>query len=162
MKGILLLFEDATSGGLAFVRDTENYFNPKIQKIDVIVDGVHNQIYSQGLRSYHTWEEAKKLFSSSPSSKRNPEVAATEMQLALSDVTLPTFLATKFCLWRDLRTTDDKGLHGNGRRIENGADGLTLQITITGETAGALNIYLYAIMDAQHNIENGKLAEILY
>ena len=40
-------------------RDTENYYNPKITKV---VEGVPNQIYSQGLRSYHTWEEARKLF----------------------------------------------------------------------------------------------------
>ena len=61
-------------------------------------------------------EEAKKLFSSSPSSKHNPEAVGAEMQLALSDVTLPSFLATKFCVYLDLRTTDDKQLHGNCRR----------------------------------------------
>ena len=62
MKGLLLLFEDMTSGGLAYARDTEQYYNLKITKIDVIVEGCPNQIYSQGLRSYHsyhTWEEAK-------------------------------------------------------------------------------------------------------
>ena len=59
MKGLLLLFKDMTSGGLADTRDTEQYYNPKITKIDIIVAGCPNQIYSQGLRSYHTWEEAK-------------------------------------------------------------------------------------------------------
>ena len=114
------------------------------------------------VRSYHMWEEATQLFSSSPSSKRDQEVALAEMQLGLADVILPNFLSTKFCVWLDLRTTDDKGQHGNGRRIENGADGLTVQISKTGETVSAVNISLYAIMDAQLNIENGKLAEILY
>ena len=162
MKGLLLLFEDATAGGLAYARYTENYYNPKITITDVIVEGVPNQIYSQNMRSYHICEKAKKLFSSSPSSKRDPEAAVAEMHLALSCVTFPSFLATKFCVWLDLRTTDDKQLHGNGRRIENGADGLTIQISKTGEIAGILKIYLYATMDAQLNIENGKLAEILY
>ena len=36
MKGLLLLFEDATAGGLVYAPDTENYYNPKITKIDVI------------------------------------------------------------------------------------------------------------------------------
>ena len=50
----------------------------------------------------------------------------------------------------------------NERRIENASDGLTLQIIKTGETAGALNIYLYAIIDAQLNVENAALKDILY
>ena len=70
MKGLLLLFEDTTSGELAFARDTEQFYNPKISRIDVIVEGCPNQIYSQGLRNCHTWEEAQKFFSSSPSNKR--------------------------------------------------------------------------------------------
>ena len=108
------------------------------------------------------WEEAKKLFSSSPSNKRDPEVSVTEMQLALADLTLPSFLLSKLCIWLDLRTTDDKGLHGNGRKIENASDGLTLQLSKTAETAGALNIYLYALMDACLTIENGSFKELLY
>ena len=80
MKGILLLLKDATSGGVSYARDTEQFYNPKITKIDMIVEGSQNQIYPQGLISYHTWEEAKKLFSSSPSNKRDPEIAATESQ----------------------------------------------------------------------------------
>ena len=80
MKGILLLLEDATSGGMSYARDTHQYYNPKITKIDMIIEGSPNQVYVQGLRSCHTWEEAKKLFSSSPSNKRDQEIAATESQ----------------------------------------------------------------------------------
>ena len=76
------------------------------------------------VRSYHMWEEATQLFSSSPSSKRDQEVALAEMQLGLADVILPNFLSTKFCVWLDLQTADGKGLHGIGRRIENGAAAL--------------------------------------
>ena len=38
---------------------------------------------------------------------------------------------------------------GSGKRIENGADGISIQIN---KTAEALNIYFYTIMDAQMNI----------
>ena len=79
MKGILLLFDAVTTRRLAYARDTENYYNPKITKIDVLVEGVPNEIYRQGMRSYHMWEEAKKLFSSSLSSKCDPESVVAEM-----------------------------------------------------------------------------------
>ena len=77
-------------------------------------------------------------------------------------MTLPYFLVSKYALWLDLRTTDDNHLHGSGRRVENGADGITIQIANTAKAAGALNICLYVIMDAQLNIENGKLVNVIY
>ena len=58
MNGILLLLEDATSGGVSYARDTEQYYNPKITKIDMIVEGSPNQIYTQGL----TLGRSKKAF----------------------------------------------------------------------------------------------------
>ena len=50
---------------------------------------------------------------------------------------------------------DENELHGTGRRIENASEGITLQIEEKEETAGALNAYIYLIMDAQLNIRNG-------
>ena len=65
-------------------------------------------------------------------------------------------------LWLDFRTIDENSLHGTGRRIENASEGITLQIEKKGETAGNLNAYIYLIMDAQLNIENGKFVSALY
>ncbi len=62
----------------------------------------------------------------------------------------------------DLRSTDDDQLHGTGRCVENASEGVTIQITKTAEAAGVLNIYLYVIMDAQLNIENGRFVLALY
>ena len=39
--------------------------------------------------------------------------------------------------------------------MEDASEGITLQIEKTAETAGALNAYIYLIMDAQLNIQNG-------
>ena len=50
---------------------------------------------------------------------------------------------------------DENELHGTGRRIENASEGITLQIKRKAETAGALNAYIYLIMDAQLNIQSG-------
>ena len=47
-------------------------------------------------------------------------------------------------------------VHGMGRRIENASEGITLQIEKKAESAGALNAYIYLIMDAQLNIKNGS------
>ena len=80
--------------------------------------------------------------------------------LGLADVSLGEFLTSTFALWLDLRTTDDDRLHGSGRRIENASEGVTIQLTKTAEAAGALNIYLYIIMDAQLNLEDGRFLMI--
>ena len=126
MKGILMLFEDPAA---AFARDTEVFHNPKITKVEVTIEGVSNQLYSQGMRSYQQWDEAKKFFAASPGSKRHPETAMVAKDLALGDVALGEFLTSKYALWLDLRTTDDDQLHGSGRRIENGSECVTIQIT---------------------------------
>ena len=159
MKGILMLFEAPAA---AFARDTEAFYNPKITKVEITIEGVPNQLFSQGMQTYQHWDEAKRLFACSPGDKRHPEVARVVKELTLSDVTLGEFLTSKYALWLDLRTTDDDQLHGSGRGIVNASEGITIQITKTAEPAGVLNIYLYVIMDAQLNIENGGFASAVY
>ena len=44
LKGILVLFEE----GKPYVRDTSKFYNPKIQKVTVTIEGKPNQLYSQG------------------------------------------------------------------------------------------------------------------
>ena len=142
MKGVLMLFADVTTQQ-PFARNAESFYNPKIT---VTIEGIPNQLFSQGMRAYQMWDETKKLFA--PGKKRHPEVALVAKDLGLVDVSLGEFLTSKFALWLDLRTTDDDRLHGSGRRIENASEGVTIQLTKTAEAAGALNIYLYIIMDA--------------
>ena len=62
----------------------------------------------------------------------------------------------------NFRTIDETALHGMGRRIENASQGITLQIEKKAETAGNLNAYIYLIMDAQLNIQNGAFISTLY
>ena len=157
MRGILLLFEDPAA---AFKRDTEAFYNPKITKVEVCIEGLSNQLYSQGLRSYQQWDEARKLHASG--SKRHSAVGMVAKDLALADVSLSENLTTKYALWLDLRSSDDDQLHGTGRRVENASEGITIQISKKAEAAGALNVYLFVIMDAQINIENGCFVSALY
>ena len=48
LKGMLVLFEEEKS----YTRDTSTFFNPKIQKVSVIVEGKPNQLYTQGMMSF--------------------------------------------------------------------------------------------------------------
>ena len=157
MKGILLLFEEPAD---AYKRNSEKFYNPEIKNVAVTIEGVPNQLYSQGLLPRHQWEEAKKF--SPAGSRQHPELAFFSEDLNLSDVSIEDFVTTKYGLWLDLRTSEDFRLHGSGRRIGDSSSGISIQITKKPEAAGNLNIYAYLIMDAQLNIENGRFVNTLY
>ena len=44
------------------IRETSKFYNPKIQKVSVIVEGKPNQLYAQGMRSFEQYDEARKYF----------------------------------------------------------------------------------------------------
>ena len=159
MKGILMLFEHVAVQQ-SFTRNTEAFYIPQITKVAVTIEGIPNQLYSQGMRAYQMWDEAKKYFALG--SKCHPEVRTAAKDLALADVNLGEFLTSKYSLWLDLRTSDDDRLHDSGRRIENASEGITIQITKKAEAAGALNIYLFVVMDAQLNTEDGRFVSAAY
>ena len=159
MKGVLMLFEDPAA---PFQRESESFYNPKIQKVEVTIEGQPNQLYSQGLRGYQQWDEVKKWLAGSPASKNHPEVVAIQKDLHLADVSLGEYLTSKYALWLDLRTTDDDHLHGSGRRIENGSEGLTIQITKEADGSGPVTAYLYLVMDAQLNLGEGRFISAIY
>ena len=45
LKGVLLIFTQERSA-TKFARDTEEFYNPKITKVEVTVDGVLNEFYT--------------------------------------------------------------------------------------------------------------------
>ena len=160
MKGILMLFEDPADGGASFSRDPEKFYNPKIEKVEVTIEGVPNQLYAHGMRAYQQFQEIRRHFGGGK--LRTAEIAAVAKDLQLAEVDLAYYLESKYALWLDLRSNDDDSVHGSGRRIENGSEGITIQITKKGESEGALNMYLFVIMDAQLNIENGRFIRAIY
>ena len=122
------------------------------------IEGVPNQLYSQHMRKHNFWDEIKKL----PTIKRNPLTNMVAKDLCLTDMDIGKFLTSKYALWLDLRTTDDDELHGSGRRIENGSEGMTISIMKDEENAAPLYIYIYVVMDAQLIIENGRFQSVVY
>ena len=95
MKGILMLFENFVAQQ-PFARNTETFCNPKITKVEVTIEGIPNQLFSQGMRAYQMWDKAKKVFAASPGSKRHPDVSVVPKNLALADVILGEFLTSKY------------------------------------------------------------------
>ena len=152
LKGILVLFEDKKT----FARDTSKYYNSKIQKVSVIVEGKPNQLYAQGMRSFEQYDEIRKYFTEGRLANE------FQAQLHLYDVSLGEYLVNKYASWLDFRVIDENELHGMGRRIENASESITLQIEKKAETAWALNAYIYLIMDAQLNIQSGAYISAIY
>ena len=154
LKGILMLFEDPDR------TDNEYYYNPKIEKVEMTIEGVPNQLYSQGMKAYQQWDEINKFFALN--SKQDKEINKITKKLCLTDTTLEKYLTTNYALWLDLRVTDDNYLHGTGRRIENAADGITIQITKKQEADKPIYIYLYTIQDARIVLEDGMFKSVEY
>ena len=154
MKGILMLFEDPDR------ISTEYYYNPEITKVEITIEGVLNQLYSQGMKAYQQWDEINKFFALN--SKQNKETNMIVKDLYFTDTTLEKYLTNNYALWLDLRSTDDNSLHGLGRRIENASEGTTIQITKEAGADEPINVYLFVIQDAQINFEDGRFKEVNY
>ena len=72
------------------------------------------------------------------------------------------YVADKYALSLDFRMINENVIHGMGRGIGRVGGGITLQIKKKAETAGALKAYIYLIMDAQLNIQNGAFNSDMY
>ena len=142
LKGILVLFEEEKS----FVRDKSKFYNPKIQKVSLIVKGKPNQPYAQGMRPFEQYDKICKYFTEGKRKDNNAN--EVQKQLQLYDLSVGEHLVNKYALWLDFRMIDENLLHRMGRRIENASEGIVLQIEKKAELAGALNAYIYLIMDA--------------
>ena len=124
------------------------------------MEGKPNQLYTQGMRSFEQYDEICKYFAEGKQRDNN----ANEIQkhLQLYNLSLGEYFVNKYALWIDFRMIDENELHGMDRRIENASESITLQIEKKEESAGALNAYIYPIMDAQLNIQNGAYVSAVY
>ena len=156
LKGILVLFEEEKP----YTRDMSKFYNPKVQKVSVIMAGKPNQLYAQGMRLLEQYDEICKYFAEGK--QKNNNTNEIQEQLQLHDLSVETYLTDKYALWLDFRTIDENTLHGTGRKIENESEGITLQIVKDAESAGNLNTYIYLIMDVLLNIQNGAFVSAIH
>ena len=126
----------------------------------MIVEGKPNQLYAQGMRSFEQYDEICKYFTEGK--QRDNDANEIQKHLQLYDVSLGEYLVNKYALWLDFRTIDENELHETCRTIENASEGITLQIEKEEESAGALNVYIYLIVDAQLNIQNDAYISAVY
>ena len=56
LKGVLLIFTQERSA-TKFARDTKEFYNPKITKVEVTVEGVPNELYAQNMEYRHQYDE---------------------------------------------------------------------------------------------------------
>ena len=110
LKGVLLIFTKERSA-TKFSCDTEEFFNPKITKVEVTVEGVLNELYAQNMEYRHQYDEIVKHFAEGTLK----EAGAIQKDLQLHNVNIASFYTDKYALWLDFRTIDDNRLHGGGR-----------------------------------------------
>ena len=147
VKGVLILFEKAFDTG---TRETEHFYNPKIKKVDITIEGIGAQLYDKGLKMMNQWEEAKKFFMSQKSKWGLPYYMNDKK-----------FYHKGFGLWIDFRSTGDNSLHGSGTKIQNTKDGIQLCLKKkSGE--GPYKMYIFVVSDAQINIANCQLRAVQF
>ena len=122
LKGILVLFEEEKQ----YTQDTSKFYNPKIQKVSVIMEGKPNQLNAQGMRLFEQYDEICKYFAEGKQKDNNTN--KDQKHLQLHNVSVGEYLTDQYALWLDFKTIDENSLHGMGRRIENASEGITLQI----------------------------------
>ena len=110
LKGVLLIFTKERSA-TKFNRDTEEFFNPKITKVEVTVEGVPNELYAQNMEYRHQYDKIMKHFGEG----QLKEPVAIQKDLQLHNVNIASYYTDKYALWLDFRTMDDNRLHGSGR-----------------------------------------------
>ena len=157
LKGVLLIFTKERSA-TKFTRNTEEFFNPKITKFEVTVEGVPNELYAQNMEYRPQYDEIVKHFAEG----RLKEAGAIQKDLQLHNVNIASYYTNKYTLWLDFRTIDDNILHGSGRRLENTSEGIRLKITKEAGASGKLSRYLYIFQDAQINISDAQFLNVVY
>ena len=92
LKGILVLFEEEEP----YKQNTSKFYNPKIQKVSVIVECKPNQLFAQGMQPFEHYQEICKYFTEGKQKDNN----ANEIQkpLQLQDVKVADYLTDKYAL----------------------------------------------------------------
>ena len=111
LKGVLLIFTQERSA-TKFTRDTEKFYNPKITKVEVTVEGSPNELYAQNMEYRHQYDEIMKHFGEG----KLIDAGAIQKDPQLHNINIASYYTDKYVLWLDFQTIDDNTLHGSGRR----------------------------------------------
>ena len=122
---------------------TEKFKNLDITKVNIGIEGFEkvNALYASGMEKWNVYDQILKPFQE-------------------NGVTLRDFLTEKYALCFDLRPSTDSSPHGNGARLENTSEGVTLEIHRIAGGAGKLNLHFFVFQDCQLNISGGRFHSI--
>ena len=154
LRGVLLIFTKERSA-TKFNRDTEQFLNPKITKVEVTVEGVPNELYAKNMEYRHQYDEILKHFGEG----RLKEAGAIQNDLQFHNVNIASYYTDKYALWLDFRTIDDNKLHGSGRCT---SEGIRLQIAKEAGSVGKSSCHLFIFQDAQINISEAQFLNVVY
>ena len=93
LKGVLPIFTQERSA-TKFARDTEEFYNPKITKVEVTVEGVSNELYAQNMEYRHQYDEILKHFAEG----QLKEAGAIQKDLQLHNVNIASYYTNKYAL----------------------------------------------------------------
>ena len=141
MKAVVLLFTNTTR------KDSEEYIYPNITEVKLTIEGVPNQVYSQGIPKSRFYDEAKRLLGS---------------KLGMDEFMTPEkFYKDKFALVIDLRSNEELDKTGHRKKIVNTQNGILLEIKKTAHT-GNIHCYIFVVSDRLVNFQNNDLQSIQY
>ena len=144
LEGVLLLFIVPYTAG---ARDSENYLNPDITKVDITINGSPNRLYNESIKGIDMWNKVSQFFGKKGDGRSNMNLTKY-----LTD--------NKFGLFIDLRSMADTTLHGNGQRLVNTNDGVQLAIARNTTGSGKVKCHVFIISDAQVNIMDRQLQSV--
>ena len=143
---------ETVHAALEYAQDMSRFYNPKVQKVSIIIEGKLSQLYAEGMQIFEQYNETCKYFAKGKQRENN--ASEVQDQLQLHDLSMGEYVTDKYALWLDFRMIDENVLHGMGRVIGSTGGGIILQIEKTAEMAGVVKVYVYLIMDAQLNAQN--------
>ena len=124
------------------MRESEKTFNSDITEVKLVVCGIPNKVYSQGMETRDMWEEAFRRFG-----RENSVLNAADFYVALLI---------------DLRSMSDNGFLESGLRLVNMIG--RVQLAINRKALGSSNVkcHIFILPDAQLSIINCKLESVTY
>ena len=90
---MLLIFTKERSA-TKFERDTEEFYNPKITKVEVTVEGSPNELYAQNMEYHHHYDEIIKHFEEG----LLKDAGAIQKDLQLHNVSIVLYYTDKYAL----------------------------------------------------------------
>ena len=160
LRGILLLGKKKTNIA-DWTCKSGHFWNFCVKKVSVTIEGIPNQLFSNGILPTDIYEECERFFSGMYKEERS--IDNTVKKLSLSGVDPIDFFDKKYAVWLDFRSTQDNFLHGSGRKIVSVSEGISVEIEREADTKTFDGtIYAFMFMDGLLQIVNKKVERVIF